>query len=147
MAATVTRVAGPAWRGRVYRVAHPAHQTLHLPSVTSILGVLDKGALLPWAVRTSLDAVRAEVQARLQSRGDLDAEWLDGALRRAAAAPDYAKNAAADVGTRVHAAIDAVIRGAPPGPSLPPDVAPAVAGFVAQRLGLRHSFIDIDNPA
>jgi len=25
--------------------------------------------------------------------------------------------------------------------------APAVAGFVAQRLGLRHSFIDIDNPA
>ena len=25
--------------------------------------------------------------------------------------------------------------------------APAVAGHVAQRLGLRHSFIDIDNPA
>ena len=133
MASSVTRVSAPMWRsgGRVYRVTHPGHSAALYPSVTSVLGVLDKGALLPWAVRTSLDAVRTG----LRERGTFDAtvpddsDWLDGLLKRAATAPDDVKNAAADIGTRVHAAIDAIVCGAPPPDDLAPDVAPAVEGF------------------
>ena len=141
-AAVVTRLAAAGAKGgRVYRVAHSAHRPAYLPSVTSILSVLDKAALVPWAVRTSLNVVRQELHTQralgfealrdgteATDRAGVGAAWVEAVLDRAARAPDETKNAAAGLGTRVHAAVDAIIKGVDPGP-LDPDVLPAVDGF------------------
>lgn len=156
-AATVTRLAARASAaGRLYKVSQGGSVEVY-PSVTSVLSILDKAALVPWAVRTSLDVVRRELTAQVaagcpnlapppppppQPAGAPEAApsppppppappaaWVESVLARAAAAPDDAKSAAASFGTRAHAAIDAIIRGEPAPAPVEPDVARVVDGF------------------
>lgn len=78
------------------------------PSVTTVLGIIDKPALVGWAKRETAEcAIRnleiLEVMRR--NGGDRAAvEWLKGI-------PDYQRDQAAARGTRVHAAAEAYGRG------------------------------------
>jgi hypothetical protein len=80
------------------------------PSVTTILGIKDKPALVGWAKReTAACAVRnLEVLERMVQSGGPGAaiEWLKRI-------PDYARDVAADLGTQVHAMAEALGRGEP----------------------------------
>jgi hypothetical protein len=78
------------------------------PSVTTILGIKDKPALVGWAKReTAACAVRnLDVLERMVRSGGAQAavDWLKRI-------PDYARDASADLGSAVHAAAEAIARG------------------------------------
>jgi hypothetical protein len=80
------------------------------PSVTTILGVKDKPALVGWAKReTAACAVRnLDVLTRMVRSGGAGAavDWLKRI-------PDYQRDVSADLGTQVHAAAEAIARGGP----------------------------------
>ena len=79
-----------------------------LPSVTSILSVLNKPQLVSWAVRLTRDYIKQELLAfiRTDSLKDLD---LDNMLAKSAAEHDRVRNAAADQGIAVHSSIASYI--------------------------------------
>lgn len=93
--------------GRMYKVggATPDAVGRMFPSVTSVLDMINKPGLIPWAVKTSLECVRAETAAQPA----LSADHLDVALKSATGAVDRHKKAAAEFGTRCHEAINAII--------------------------------------
>jgi hypothetical protein len=104
------------------------------PSVTTILGIKDKPALVGWAKReTAACAVRnLNVLERMVRSGGPQAavDWLKRI-------PDYARDASADLGSAVHAAAEAIARGV----SVPvaEDVAPFVAAY-------RRDFLEVFGP-
>jgi hypothetical protein len=104
------------------------------PSVTTILGIKDKPALVGWAKReTAACAVRnLDVLERMVRSGGPQAtvDWLKRI-------PDYARDASADLGSAVHAAAEAIARGQS-GP-VAEDVAPFVAAY-------RRDFLDVFHP-
>jgi hypothetical protein len=79
------------------------------PSVTTILGIKDKPALVGWAKReTAACAVRnLDVLERMVRSGGAQAavDWLKRI-------PDYQRDASANLGSAVHAAAEAIARGA-----------------------------------
>ena len=78
-----------------------------LASVTSVLNVLDKSGLVPWAVYSALNNVKSEL---LTTRGSITAAVLDDILNHAKQEPDRIKRNAAAFGTRVHDAVDKAIQ-------------------------------------
>lgn len=76
-------------------------------SVTSVLNVLDKSGLVPWAVYSALNNVKSEL---LTTRGSITAAVLDDILNHAKQEPDRIKRSAAAFGTRVHDAVDKAIQ-------------------------------------
>jgi hypothetical protein len=79
-----------------------------VPSVTSILSVLNKPHLVRWAVRLTRDYIKEELLAFRQadSLKDLD---LDSMLKKSSAEHDRVRNAAADHGIAVHSSIASYI--------------------------------------
>jgi hypothetical protein len=104
------------------------------PSVTTILGIKDKPALVGWAKReTAACAVRNldVLEAMVRSGGSQAAvDWLKRI-------PDYARDASADLGSAVHAAAEAIARGQS-GP-----VAEEVGPFIA---AYRRDFLETFQP-
>src|SRR5664280_1626454 len=104
------------------------------PSVTTILGIKDKPALVGWAKReTAACAVRNldVLEAMVRSGGPQAAvDWLKRI-------PDYARDASADLGSAVHLAAEAIARGVPA--PVAQDVAPFVAAY-------RHDFLEVFRP-
>jgi hypothetical protein len=104
------------------------------PSVTTILGIKDKPALVGWAKReTAACAVRnLDVLERMVRTGGGQAaiDWLKRI-------PDYARDASADLGSAVHAAAEAIARGQS-GP-VAEDVGPFVAAY-------RRDFLEVFRP-
>ncbi|HLX34682.1 MAG TPA: hypothetical protein VKR30_05495 [Candidatus Limnocylindrales bacterium] len=100
-----------------------------MPSVTTILGVKDKPGLVGWAKReTAACAVRnLPMLARMAETGGPTAavEWLKRI-------PDFRRDAAADLGTRVHAAAEALAKGQ--AARIDPEVEPFVAAYVRDFL-------------
>lgn len=78
------------------------------PSVTTVLGVLDKPALVSWAKRETAECAIRNLDMlgdMVRTGGDrMAVEWLKQI-------PDYQRDTAANRGTRVHAAADAAVRG------------------------------------
>ena len=132
-----SRVAARAgFVGRMYRVPMGGSRYALFPSVTSVLNVMDKAFLVPWAVRLSLDVVREDLVARESGGSGAGTEaaaaapgWIERLLARASAAADTQRKQSADFGTRAHAAIDAIVKGGEP--LVSDDIAPVVAGFRA----------------
>ena len=91
--------------GRVYRVAASGTATEAVfPSVTTVLNVLEKAALLPWAIRICLDEVRHGIKKLRKSGDPLPSDdALERVLVRAANAADAIKISSAAFGTRAHA--------------------------------------------
>ncbi len=82
-----------------------------LPSVTTIIGVLDKsGPLVGWAKRITAEAA---VDNRDQMAGWVQMAGRDGAVSLLTKAASQKSDKAADVGTRVHALAESVARGVP----------------------------------
>lgn len=99
-------------------------------SVTSIIGALDKPALVPWAAReTALAAIRSEAtwHAILDSDGEAEAvRWLTGARYRR----PRGQRTATEIGSAFHAAAEEMaITGARP--DVDDDVAPLLDQFCA----------------
>jgi hypothetical protein len=104
------------------------------PSVTTILGIKDKPALVGWAKReTAASAVRnLDVLAQMVQNGGAQAavDWLKRI-------PDFQRDASADLGSAVHAAAEAIGRGQPVAPD------DAVQPFVT---AYRRDFLDVFQP-
>jgi hypothetical protein len=104
------------------------------PSVTTILGIKAKPALVNWAKReTAACAVRnLALITRLAATAGADAaiDWLKRI-------PDYERDSAADQGSRVHALAEAIARG---------DEVPVAAGLVPFVTAFRRDFLDVFRP-
>jgi len=83
-----------------------------LPGVTTILGVLDKPALLYWAARAAAEATASAIVD-----GGMPA---DGAIEKGRLAPFARRQEAADAGTMAHACVEAHYAGEP----MPEDATP-----------------------
>lgn len=112
--------------------------------------MLDKGGLTNWAVGLSVDDLKANVKSQLSTvsivgctgahtivcacfdtaavQGELSPAWLEEAAAKARLAPDRFRDGAAQLGTRAHDAIDALVQGRDPGP-VAADIQPIVDGF------------------
>lgn len=82
-----------------------------LPSVTSILSVLDKPAVVQWAKRTVAEfAVKSFVDGSLETRLDQHPRPVDETVRWLASLPDYQKDEAGRLGSGVHLLADMASR-------------------------------------
>ena len=92
---------------RYYPVRTEAGDTVELPSVTTILQVIAKPGLVPWARNVALASVREALESSGLPPVDpvAQATWVDNLLERAKAAPDQIRDDAADFGKAVHAYI------------------------------------------
>jgi len=111
-----------------------------LPSVTTVIAVLDKsGPLVGWAKReTAACAVRnLDVLMRMrETGGDAAAtDWLKKI-------PDYQRDSAADVGSRIHALAEQINRGLEPAVSA--DEAPFIASYRAFLASFRPRFLAVE---
>lgn len=86
-----------------------------LMSVTKISGIINKPLLVNWAKKMALECARAELLKVIQEGKTIDLSTLDDVMALAKGAADRYKDAAADVGTRTHDAIDKWVRGENPG--------------------------------
>jgi hypothetical protein len=78
--------------------------------VTNILNVVGKPALVPWAIRETTNKMRAVMESSMGTT--IDPVWVNEALQAAKDYPDEARDAAAERGNEIHAAIhDYVVHG------------------------------------
>lgn len=99
-----------------------------LLSVTKISGIINKPLLVNWAKNMAIDCARAELLKVIQAGKIIDLATLDDVLALAKGAADRYKDAASDVGTRTHDAIDRWIRGE--NPALVADTKPGFDNFM-----------------
>lgn len=109
-----------------------------VPGVTGVVGVLDKsGPLVGWAKReTALCAVRnlPMLTEMVRTGGDTAAvEWLKRI-------PDFQRDTAADLGTRIHALADAVARGTDV--TIAPEEAPYITGYLRWLETAKPKFVN-----
>jgi hypothetical protein len=71
---------------------------VNAPSITTVLSVVNKPALMQWAVNCAIDHLRA----RLYDDGEFTVEQLEKFLDEAKYAHKFVKQAAADIGTAAH---------------------------------------------
>jgi hypothetical protein len=118
-----------------YEAVYPGLQQGRVPGITSCIGVLDKPALVGWAKReTAIAAVRnwqtvEQMVRQYPPSGDLQYHPAVSFLK---ATPGYQRDAAADIGTRVHAIAEAVQKGEKP--VIADDVAPYAAAYLRDFL-------------
>ena len=87
------------------------------PSVTKVLGIIGGGktnALMIWSRREALKLAQEELFKALDDKTPITYESVAEMIKRADRQPDKIKDASADLGTRVHNAIDAYILGQEP---------------------------------
>jgi hypothetical protein len=111
-----------------YYVVHgdPAMEGMKLPSVTTVLGVINKPALVGWAAK-----VTAEKAASLLS--DKEAHWerdLAGFAKAAAKAPGESKDGRAGHGKAIHERIEKLVKGELLFGNIEPVYAPGVRAFI-----------------
>lgn len=98
------------------------------PGVTTVLSVLNKPALIPWAVKMCSENIKDYLTEHAINR-----ILTPGEIEKACEAGKniYKKKAseAADIGTRVHQAIDSIIKGEKK--DIPEDIRAGVDGFLA----------------
>lgn len=98
-----------------------------LPSVTKIIGILDKsGPLVGWAKRITAEA---SISHRAELDGWVSSFGTDGAVSMLTKAATVKRDSAADVGTRVHALADSLARGLET--VVTPEEKPYVDGYLA----------------
>lgn len=104
------------------------------PGVTTVLGVMNKPALIGWAAKSVSDNIREELLKypdTVLSKKQIESICDEGKNIYKKKAQD-----AADIGTRVHKAVDAIIRGEKP--TITDDIRDGVQGFVDWQAA--HSF-------
>lgn len=85
------------------------------PSVTKIKGIVDKsGPLMIWARREALKLAEQTIKEYLRHGEQLTEENLAELIAKADKQPDRVKDEAADIGSKIHDAIDLYINGQEP---------------------------------
>jgi hypothetical protein len=83
------------------------------PSVTTVLNVINKPALIPWAKKQSLEKVRYVLQNHVMN-GTLpeikNTDDIDAIINEASKTPDQALQLAGDFGSQAHTMIDRIIK-------------------------------------
>jgi len=100
------------------------------PSVTTVLQIVAKPALLGWSRKVALEKVRHTLldQMRTGERlAGITPGWIDTMLEAARKRPDEERDQAADFGLRSHELIDSVLRGEET--IVPADLEPVMEGF------------------
>ena len=124
----ITRVDG-GQNGRHYRVEGFSEL---FPSVTNVLGVISKPALVPWARNVALQSVRETLTEYMQMETSvIDAEWVASVIDRAKKKPDQVRDEAGDFGTQAHLLIEQIINGLDP--DIPPEMQIVIDNFFGWR--------------
>ena len=84
-----------------YKVSDSGSKPEHCPSVTTILNVLNKPALVEWGVRCACDYVYDNLQL-LTKQQSFSIEQVFRIVEQARTAHDRTRQEAADIGTNVH---------------------------------------------
>jgi hypothetical protein len=79
-------------------VAIDDKQIINAPSITTVLKVINKPALVPWAVNQAIN----HLKSRLFDGGEFEPEEIDHFLDEAKHAHQQVKQEAADIGTEAH---------------------------------------------
>lgn len=121
----------------VYIAAYP--EPVILPSVTTIMRVLDKPAIVPWA-----QGIVAE--AAIAHRGELES-WVsvggvEGAVSLLRKAAETKRDAAASIGSSVHALAEAIVKGQPV--TVPEDQAPFVSAYQRWIEAFQPEFLAVE---
>lgn len=93
--------------GRKRHAYYWAEKDLFVPGVTSILGILDKPALLPWAAKMAGEYVKINLPENAPR------EQIEAVCEKAKTEYNTIKEAAGDVGTQVHAIAESLFKGQP----------------------------------
>ena len=131
---SITRVDG-APGGRHYRVE--GFDGL-FPSVTTVLYVINKPALVPWARNMALESVETALMKRTGAQEAITPEWVSKVIAEARRRPEQIRSEAADFGTQAHVAIDQIVQGLEP--QIPPEMELVVNNFAEWR---REAHLDI----
>jgi hypothetical protein len=100
------------------------------PSVTGILSAaIPKPAFVPWALNSMGDNVRDAILERVKNNVPISKEEIDAIILEGKNIYKKKSADAADIGTRVHAAIDQIIHGKEP--EMTPDIKPAIDSFLS----------------
>ncbi len=129
-------------RGRTYRIDGVGD----FPSVTTVLSVIEKPALIGWAKKVAIEKVREELRDYTIDEDDLEAfdeekrltaQWVNGMLDGAVKRPDTVRDEAGDLGIRAHAAIQGILAGKDRPDD--PEVGVILDGFEAwrERMGIK----------
>jgi len=112
-----------------------------LPSVTNIIGILDKPQLTRWKMRET-------AKAALEVPGPRGEEPLERFADRAIEHAMSQVSEAADLGSRIHTAIENFVRGTAeePAEDLVPYIKPVVAWMRDKGIRVTHSEIVLVNP-
>ncbi len=129
-------------RKHIYR-AEKEGVVHRLESVTGYLGVIAKPALVNWAAREAVVSVEGELLKQLNGQDSaqitLDKSWIQSVIASARKKPDQIKDAAADLGTRVHSTVDQIVKGQKHD-AIPDEIKAPVEAFLAWW---KHSGIEI----
>src|SRR5947207_7465628 len=90
------------WKAHFYTVDN--HQTFH-PGATTVLGVIAKPGLIFWYVQKAVFKIQQYLIEHAQNRM-LNQEEIIALIEAGQKEPEAIKEAAADLGTRAHKAID-----------------------------------------
>ncbi len=101
-----------------------------LKSVTKIVGIIEKPALIQWAAREAANYFRAEI---LRLGGTITPEMIDVIAKDAAMAHRRKAKDAADLGTKCHDIFEAIIKGTEP-ESVPTELTEPTSAFKKYRL-------------
>ncbi len=109
------------------------------PSVTTVLNVIAKPALIPWARNVALEKVKETLYEHLESGSPvIDSLWVDTIIEQARHRPDQVRDAAADFGTQAHVLLEQHIQGLEP--EIPPEFVQVLDNFTTWR---RRERLDI----
>ena len=103
---------------------------MEYPSVTTILQVVAKPALIGWSRKVALEKVRATLLDEMktgETLAGITSGWIDTMLEAARKRPDEERDQAADFGLRSYELIDGVLAGREP--VVPEDLLPVMEGF------------------
>lgn len=122
-------------------------EKVELDSVTKVLGIIAKPALVGWAKRTTAEAVGAAFKDKFngQESVTIDRQWIDALLKEAVKRPDALRDKAADDGTQIHAIIDGIIKGTV-STAIPEQYVPVVEAFKRWWEPMDMQFILGDTP-
>lgn len=113
-----------------YRIRRPDGTTSErLKSVTGVLAVINKPALVNWAARVACEQIESRLRSLAATAPSvvLTDEWIAAVVAEGKKRPTAVKDEAADLGTAAHAAFEAIIANRVP--DVPPAIRPAVDEF------------------
>lgn len=116
------------WGGRFYKVEGIEEP---LPSVTTILNVIAKPPLIPWAKKITAEKFRDELLDRIAEGVDIHVGWIDDVFQAAKKRPDEIRDEAADFGNRAHILLEELLNGEEP--EIPEEMLPVFDSFNAWR--------------